>query len=133
MKKVLLALFLLSSTIGFAQEFKFEEETIDYGKILVGSDGKRVFKFTNIGDKPLIIEKVPSTCGCTVPKKPEKPIMPGEKGEIEVSYNTKIAGRFHKTITIFSNAKEKIKPIHVKGHVVKEALPVKEKSMLSNQ
>ena len=63
-----------------SQEFKFDTETIDYGKINKGADGERIFVFTNIGDAPIIIQNVQSSCGCTIPKKPEKPIMPGEKG-----------------------------------------------------
>ncbi|CAM1358599.1 conserved exported hypothetical protein [Tenacibaculum sediminilitoris] len=102
-----------------AQEFKFETETIDYGKVVLGSEGKRVFEFTNVGDAPLIIEDIKSTCGCTVPTKPEKPIMPGEKGQIEVSYDTKRPGGFSKAITIISNAKKKRKMVKIKGFIVK--------------
>ena len=32
------------------------------------------FIFSNTGNAPLIIKKVQSSCGCTVPKKPEGPI-----------------------------------------------------------
>lgn len=104
-----------------AQEFKFESETIDYGKVALGSEGKRVFEFTNVGDAPLIIKNVKATCGCTVPKKPEKPIMPGEKGEIEVTYDTKRPGGFSKAITIYSNAKQERKMLKIKGYITKEA------------
>ncbi|MDC0178135.1 DUF1573 domain-containing protein, partial [Polaribacter sp.] len=82
MKKIGLFLVVIFSSLSlYSQEFKFEQETIDYGKIEKASEGARVFVFTNIGDKPLIIETIKSSCGCTVPKKPEAPIMPGEKGE----------------------------------------------------
>ncbi len=103
-----------------AQEFQFETASIDYGKINKGDNGFRVFEFTNIGDAPLIIKNIKSTCGCTVPKKPEKPIMPGEKGQIEVSYDTKRVGGFSKAITIISNAKTSRKMLKIKG-IVTEA------------
>ena len=72
MKK--LALMALVALIGFtaqAQQAKisFKEDTVDYGTIAKGSDGVRVFEFTNTGDAPLIISDVKSSCGCTVPKK----------------------------------------------------------------
>ena len=124
-------LFLISFSIN-AQEFKFENETIDYGKINKGANGERVFVFTNIGNQPLIIKNIQSSCGCTVPKKPEEPIMPGEKGEIKVSYDTKRIGGFSKSITIFSNAKKSRKIIKIKGIVNKEISLKKEKNMLSN-
>lgn len=133
MKKVtsILVLFLISFSIQ-GQEFKFEKETIDYGAINKSANGERVFVFTNIGDAPIIIKNIKSSCGCTVPKKPEKPIMPGEKGEIKVSYDTKRVGGFSKAITIFSNAKNSRKIIKIKGIIKKEVSLKKEKNMLSN-
>lgn len=139
MKNISLFLSLLFvSTVSFAQEiandkptFKFVTETIDYGKIALGADGKRVFEFTNTGKSPLIITRVQASCGCTVPKKPENPIMPGEKGKIEVSYDTKRLGGFSKTITIFSNANNERKTIKIKGYVEKVITPEKKKSILS--
>ena len=62
----------------------FDMETFDYGDITKGSDGVRTFTFQNTGDAPLEIQGVRSSCGCTIPKKPEAPIAPGEKGEIIV-------------------------------------------------
>ena len=125
----LLVVLFLSFSLN-AQEFKFQEEVIDYGKIDKGSDGAKVFIFKNIGDQPIIIKKIQSSCGCTVPKKPEKPIMPGEDGEIKVSYDTKRVGGFSKSITILSNAKNPRKIIRIKGIVNKEISLLKEKSIV---
>ena len=116
-----------------AQEFKFEKELIDYGKVAQGSEGKRVFVFTNIGDAPLIIKDIKSTCGCTVPTRPDKPIMPGEKGQIEVSYDTKRPGLFSKAITVYSNAKKERKMLKIKGFIAKDAAPEKSKSVVEKQ
>ena len=133
MKTSILFFAILFISISFnAQEFKFEEETIDYGKIEKASNGERTFVFTNTGDQPLIIQKIKSSCGCTVPEKPSGPIMPGEKGEIKVSYDTKRVGGFSKSITITSNAKNALKVIKIKGFVNKEISLEKEKSILSD-
>jgi hypothetical protein len=107
-KIIALIIFTLCSNISFSQaakiEFSAKENTIDYGKVTKASDsGIRVFEFTNTGDAPLIITNVLSTCGCTVPTKPEAPIMPGKKGKIEVKYNM-ATGPIRKTITVESNA-----------------------------
>ncbi|MCB0371914.1 MAG: DUF1573 domain-containing protein, partial [Muricauda sp.] len=85
MKKTVLVLFLGLISLGiYAQEttakIEFKSETIDYGDIDKGSDGVRVFEFTNTGTAPLVISDVRSSCGCTIPKKPEEPIMPGKTG-----------------------------------------------------
>jgi hypothetical protein len=127
----ILILFLISFSLN-AQEFKFKSETIDYGKIDKGSDGERIFIFTNIGDQPIIIKNIKSSCGCTVPEKSEKPVMPGENGEIKVSYDTKRVGGFSKSITIFSNATEAAKVIRIKGIVNNGVSLEKEKNMLSD-
>lgn len=133
MKTLGTLLLVLCATLSInSQEFKFEQETIDYGKIIKGSEGERTFVFTNIGDAPLIIQSIKSSCGCTVPKKPENPIMPGEKGEIKVSYDTKRIGGFSKQITILSNAITARKIVKIKGFVSNVALLEKEKSILSN-
>jgi len=126
-----LVIFFITFSLN-AQEFKFEAEVIDYGKVDKGSDGSRVFVFKNIGDQPLIIKNIQSSCGCTVPKKPENPIMPGKIGEIKVSYDTKRVGGFSKAITIFSNAKNARKVIKIRGIVNKAVSLQKEKSMLSD-
>jgi len=106
-------------TVDLKPVFQFVTETINYGKVAQGSDGKRIFEFTNTGKSPLIITRVQASCGCTVPKKPNDPIMPGEKGMIEVSYDTKRLGGFSKAITIFSNARSERKMIKIKGYVEK--------------
>lgn len=121
----ILALILISS-IGFAQngpkiEFKAKDNTIDYGTISKKSDnGVRSFEFTNTGDAPLIITNVLSTCGCTVPTKPNAPIMPGKTGKIDVKYSM-IPGPIRKTITVESNAVNyeggRI-PLKIKGEVI---------------
>lgn len=81
----------------------------------------------------MIITRVQASCGCTVPKKPEEPVMPGEKGKIEVSYDTKRLGGFSKSITIFSNAINERKLIKIKGIVERLNVPEKKKSILSEK
>lgn len=122
MKKALLILFagLLAFTV-LAQEktakIEFKSETVDYGEIDKGSDGVRVFEFTNTGEAPLIISKVSSSCGCTIPKKPEAPILPGATGEIQVKYDTNRVGPIRKAITVISNADTPTKVLKIKGEV----------------
>lgn len=100
-------LFFLFIGITTAQQngpqISFDKTTIDYGIVENGSEGTRSFIFTNTGTSDLLIEHVQSSCGCTVPKKPEGPISPGENGEIVVHYDTKRTGPFRKTITVTTN------------------------------
>ncbi|WP_092466758.1 DUF1573 domain-containing protein [Winogradskyella thalassocola] len=139
MKNLIVVLFVgLMSFGSYAQEkvakIEFKTDVIDYGTIEKGADGVRVFEFTNTGDAPLVISNVKSTCGCTVPKKPEGPIMPGETGKIEVKYDTKRVNPIRKTITVFSNAETPTVALKIKGLVVDSnktsVLEKKSKSML---
>ncbi len=122
MKKLLLLLLIFVGFSGFSQEKKakieFKQVEIDYGTIDKNSDGTRVFEFTNTGDAPLIIERVKSSCGCTVPSKPTQPILPGKSDKIVVKYNTHRVGPFRKTITVYSNAQNNVVILKIKGKVV---------------
>ncbi|AXO81365.1 DUF1573 domain-containing protein [Olleya aquimaris] len=123
MKKLFTILFIgLVSLSMNAQEkmakIEFKETTIDYGTIEKGANGLRTFEFTNTGDAPLIVSKVSSSCGCTVPKKPKDPIMPGQTGEIEVKYDTNRVMPIRKTITVLSNAETPTVSLKIKGTVI---------------
>ena len=120
--KVLSIITLFICFLAFSQEkkakIKFEENLIDYGEIEYDSDGKRTFKFTNIGEAPLVFNRISSSCGCTVPKKPDQPINPGESAEIEVEYDTKRIGVFIKAISVSSNAINSNVVLRIKGEVL---------------
>jgi len=123
MKNIKLILFVGLLSLGALAQNKvakieFKTDTIDYGIIEKGSDGVRVFEFTNTGNAPLIITDVKSTCGCTIPKKPDGPIMPGETGKIEVKYDTNRVNPIRKTITVTSNADTPTVALKIKGEVI---------------
>ncbi|SMD03067.1 DUF1573 domain-containing protein [Pedobacter africanus] len=128
MKKLLL-LFTLTLGLSVAvnaqskpAEFKFDKESYDFGKIPLNKPASVEFKFTNIGDQPLIITKVETTCGCTVPEYTQTPIKKGDAGVIKVTYNpTGAALPFSKSITITSNAKTTTKVLYIKGETVAAA------------
>jgi Protein of unknown function (DUF1573) len=128
MKKIILvAVVALVSLAAQAQaKIEFKSETIDYGQIAKGSDGVRVFEFTNTGNEELVISDVKSSCGCTVPEKPKEAIAPGKTGEIKVKYDTKRVGPIRKTVTVYSNASEPIKALKIKGEILDD------KSVLEN-
>ncbi|EDM37641.1 hypothetical protein PBAL39_14489 [Pedobacter sp. BAL39] len=128
MKKLLLlfTLFLGVTVAANAQskpaEFKFAKESHDFGKIPTGKPATVEFSFTNIGDQPLIITKVETTCGCTVPTYTQTPVKKGDSGVIKVTYNpTGAALPFSKSITITSNAKTTTKVLYIKGETVAAA------------
>ena len=107
-----------------AAEIKFETTTYDFGKFSEKDPVvKCTFKFTNTGNAPLVIHQAIASCGCTVPSYTKDPIKPGQSGTIEVTYNGKgkYPGKFKKTITIRSNAKETgIVRLFIQGDMTEE-------------
>ena len=83
----------------------FEKKTHDFGDIVEGDKVEETFRFVNTGTEPLIITDVQVTCGCTAPRWPRDPIMPGGKSEITIAFNSAHkSGRQNKVVTVVSNA-----------------------------
>lgn len=109
-------------------EITFDKDVHDFGTVEYAGNGTYEFKFKNTGKEPLIISDAKGSCGCTVPTYPKNiPIKPGETQVIKVTYDTKRAGNFNKTVTVTSNAKTPSKLLTIKGKVdpapTEEAFP----------
>lgn len=123
MKKILMiALMLVASmNIAFAQaQIKFDKLTYDFGDFSESSAVQKCnFSFTNVGDRPLVINQAVASCGCTVPTYTKTPIKPGEKGSIVVTYNGKgkFPGHFKKTITVRTNGVPEMTRLYVEGNM----------------
>lgn len=87
-----------------AQAMRFDRTRIETGAI-GEDDGPKSFVFTwrNTGDKPLVITRVKTTCGCAVPTCGKRPVKPGETDSVTVTYHPKgHPGRFVRKIFIFT-------------------------------
>jgi hypothetical protein len=110
MKKLLILLLSLSFGIGTLSaqsgpKFKFVEETHDFGVLQRGPVAMYSFEFTNTGDQPLIVMNVTPSCGCTNVEWPKTPVLPGQKGKIQLGLKTEEQhGIFNKEVYIQSNA-----------------------------
>jgi hypothetical protein len=77
------------------------------------------YRFKNTGTRPLVIVNASASCGCTVPQKPEKPILPGEIGFIKIVFDSKgRVGNAHKTVTVESNANPGFPQLVLTGDVL---------------
>lgn len=116
-----LAMTLLAPLVWAQGVFKFEEEVHTFDAIIEGEVATHDFKFTNVGDQPIIVSHVQPACGCTAPSWTREPVAPGKQGTITVAYNS--AGRpgpYTKTVTISSNAKPGALALTFKGVVLKK-------------
>lgn len=124
MKKVFTSalLCIFSAAIVFAGEPKisFLEKSHDFGNIKEEKGPvKYEFEFTNTGDAPLMIISAKGSCGCTVPSYSKKPIQPGKKGKVKVTFSPAgRAGEFNKVVRLKLNTREKNATLRINGVVI---------------
>lgn len=94
------------------------DSSYNFGSVVDGEKVEYNFRFKNTGNKPLVVINVSASCGCTVPQKPEQPIMPGETGFIKAVFNsTGRVGHAEKHITVVSNARPEFPLLELTGEV----------------
>ncbi|SUB94361.1 Protein of uncharacterised function (DUF1573) [Prevotella denticola] len=115
----LLSVFGLTFAVAQNQaEIKFDKVSYDFGTFQESNPvHKTTFTFTNVGKAPLVINQVIASCGCTIPKYDKRPIAPGQKGSIDVTYNGtgKFPGHFKKSITVRTNGKVEMTRLYIEG------------------
>lgn len=95
----------------------FEQNEHDFGTITQGQRVEKVFKFKNTGEAPLLITDAKSSCGCTVPEYTNKPVAPGESGELLVRFHATAANQVTKTVTITANTERGKEYLKIKAFV----------------
>ncbi len=104
---------------GEVTTLKFDKLTHDFGNVKREVENTTSFRVTNTGKQPLIISDVSASCGCTTPKKPEKPIAPGKSDIIEVTFKSKPEqlNEIKKSVTVTANTKEKMHVLEIRAFV----------------
>ena len=125
MKTFILALsVMLASTAVFSQAGKaddfvdFKEKVYDFGKIKQGVPVNHEFQFTNVSDKPVVIESATASCGCTTPTWPQAPVAKGKADKIKAGFNAAAPGAFTKQITIKVAGAQQPTILTIKGEVL---------------
>lgn len=97
----------------------WKDTIYDFGTISQGQIVKYNFEFTNTGKSDLLIQSARGSCGCTVPKNwPTHPVKPGEKGTIEVNFNSEHkSGAQNVTVTVLANTVPTKNEVHLVGSV----------------
>ncbi|WP_288874186.1 DUF1573 domain-containing protein [uncultured Bacteroides sp.] len=65
---------------------------------------KATFTLKNMGNKPLFISDVTTSCGCTSVDYSKEPVNPSESLRLHVTYKADHPGYFSKMITVYCNA-----------------------------
>jgi len=98
---------------------EFEEIRHDFGLMVQGERLTYKFKCTNTGGANAVISDVSSTCGCTITSWTKQPIKPGDKGEVEVIFNSggKPAGFISKTVNVLANTQPNTIKLEVSAEI----------------
>ena len=96
----------------------FGHETWDFGTIPeTGGPVVHVFRFTNSGTKPVVVERVGVTCGCMKPTFSQAPVLPGGSGEIGIAYDpADRPGAFDKAVYVYTDG-SRMMPLRIRGSV----------------
>ena len=124
MKRILFIFSILCVTAvsAFAQpKISFDKKVQELGHVLWRNPTPITYHFTNTGNKPLVISKVYSSCGCTSVDWTKTPVPAGGKGMITATFDAEALGHFYKEIGIYCNASDE--PIYVEfnGEVTSDA------------
>lgn len=98
---------------------EFDKIFHDFGDVQPEVENTTTFVVKNTGDKPLVIEDVSASCGCTMPEKPTEPIMPGKTDNITVTFKSK-PGQMNeqkKTVTVTANTNPKVHKLEIRAFV----------------
>jgi hypothetical protein len=107
---------------------QFEERLYNFGTILE-KNGKvsHTFVFKNNGKTPVVINDIYSGCGCIGKTHSEKPVPPGAKGSVTVTFDPGYkSGFFSKEIVVCSNSSQNYNRIWVEGNITPAEHPIEE-------
>lgn len=91
-------------------DIHFEELTHDFGEIGQGIQVTHVFKFKNVGDTDLHVEKTKTSCGCAAALLSAKVIAPGNTGEVKVTFSSgNFSGQQSKSVYVDSDDPDEAK------------------------
>ena len=89
-------------------QISFDVSEHNFGTIAQGEKVSHTFSFRNIGDGPLQITDVTTSCGCTASKYSTKPVAPGESGTVEVIFDSYgREGKQLKSANVWTNCSDK--------------------------
>lgn len=101
-----------------AQKITTQHEVVDCGQVVFHKPVTAEFVLKNDGHKPLVINNVLKSCGCTEVDYPKTSIAAGESFVIKAVYDAKQMGTFTKQVCLYTNADEEPFILSMRGRVV---------------
>ena len=116
----LLVLLSIAVAATAAPIIEVDSADYDFGKLVGAPAITHRFIISNVGDEPLSILDVRTSCGCTATALPKSELAPGESVELEVTVDlTSFSGHVSQAIYVSSNDLTHRKlTLHVTGQVI---------------
>lgn len=125
--RAFLLCFVLAATTFVARaqepkgaEIEFSTKVVDLG-VLTREDDKQIVRlsFTNVGDLPLVVTEVRTTCSCTTIQHDRKKVMPSERGALTITMDPSKApvGSFYRVLQVYSTATNGVQHITLKAEI----------------
>lgn len=92
------------------------KDKVDLGSFSWNEAQKVEFVVSNIGDFPLVINDVITSCGCTTVEYSKEPVQKGKNLTLKVKYKADHPEHFNKTITVYCNTKDSPLRLKISGN-----------------
>lgn len=96
-------------------KIQVKANTLSLGRFNWQEEQKAQFMIYNVGNRPLVINDVTTSCGCTSVDYPKKPVSPGDSISLQVNYKADHPEHFNKTITVYCNTNPSLIQLKIRG------------------
>lgn len=97
-------------------EIAVNNNTISLGTFSWKDEQTTNFTLKNIGQNPLVVENVTTSCGCTSVEYSKEPIYPGGSVSLNVIYKADQPEHFNKTIVVYCNTNSSPLKLKISGN-----------------
>lgn len=110
----LACLLASAARAGSGPKLVIDPESWDFGRTLKNRSLEKRFTIRNVGDAPLVIDRITTTCGCAAALLDEKTLKPGQSAELRVTFQTEgLEGRVERKVLLRSNDRQR-DPLEIK-------------------
>ncbi len=101
-------------------QIEFATKVVDLGTLSRDDDKQMIrLQYSNVGDIPLVVTEVRTSCSCTTVQHDRKKVLPGERGVLNITMDPSKApeGSFYRVLQVYSTATNGTQHITLKAEI----------------